>query len=247
MQVSNRSCLLTFCSAAALWLASPSAALSQRADESVDQLFRDLAGYCDRATEVSYRSRILISDDGEKQIYVEGLLRKVVDPGSSLRQADNNGNCHPDSLETLESELVVEQAGEVRRFDLESYGDDTIVIWAPRSFSADGRYLITDVEVSYSGTGGGSYVQLFDLQRGTAVAANWCEAISGEYSSEYLGITAEGEFVAHCTEYGPATEQTEAFNPQTLEMRQIFSVPAQLSSYGTLASELTVRQVQRFE
>jgi hypothetical protein len=46
------------------------------------------------------------------------------------------------------------------------------------------------------------------------------------YSSEYLGITAEGEFVVHCAEYGGEREQNEAFNPQTLEMRQLSSAPA---------------------
>jgi hypothetical protein len=78
-------------------------------------------------------------------------------------------------------------------------------------------------------------------------AATWCDSISGEYSAEYLGITAEGEFVVHCAEYGGEREQTEAFNSQTLEMRQLSSAPAQLSNYGTVASELTVLQVQRFE
>jgi hypothetical protein len=248
MQAFKRLDLLAVCGTAALWLTFPSTALSQNANVPVDQLFEDLAGYCDRATEVSYRSRALVSDSGDRQVYVEGLLRKTVDPRSSLRQSDTDGHCYSDSIETLESKLVVEQSGEARRFDIERYGDDTIIVWTPRSFSADGRYLVTDVDVSYSGTGGGSYIQLFDLQSGAVVtAAAWCDTISGEYSSEYLGITAEGEFVVHCAEYGGEREQIEAFNPQTLEIRQLASVPAQLTNYGSVASELAVLQVQRFE
>jgi hypothetical protein len=85
MQVFKRSGLLTVCGAMALWLTSPSAALSQNTNVPVDQLFEDLTGYCDRATEVSYRSRVLIADKDDRQVYIEGLLRKVVDPRSSLR------------------------------------------------------------------------------------------------------------------------------------------------------------------
>jgi hypothetical protein len=116
----------------------------------------------------------------------------------------------------------------VRRFDLERYEEDTIEVLTPRSFSADGRYVITQVRASYSGAGGGDYVQLFDLQSGAVVASSaWCEAISGEYSAFYLGMTAEDEFVVHCGEYSGERAQSEAFNPQTFEMRQLSSVPAQ--------------------
>jgi hypothetical protein len=247
MQVFKRSGLLNICSAT-LWLTAAGAALGQNTNAPVDQLFRDLAGYCDRATELSYRSHVLTSDDADTQVYVEGLLRKIVDPRSSLRQYDGDDNCYPDSLRMIESELVVEREGEVRRFALERYEEDTIEVLTPRSFSADGRYLITQVRASYSGAGGGDYVQLLDLQSGAIVAPNvWCEAISSEYGADYLGMTAEDEFVVSCTEYGSARAQIEAFNPQTFEMRQLSSVPAQLSGYGSVESELTVLQVQRFE
>jgi hypothetical protein len=246
MQVFKRSGLFNICSVT-LWLTASGAALGQNTNAPVDQLFRDLAGYCNRATELSYRSRVLASDDTDTQVYVEGLLRKIVDPRSSLRQYDGDG-CYPDSLGMLESALVVEREGEVRRFALERYDEDTIEILTPHSFSADGRYLLAEVRASYSGVGGGNYVQLFDLQSGAVVASDvWCEAISSEYGADYLGMTAKDEFVVRCTGYGGERAQIEAFNPQTFEMRQLSSVPAQLSGYGSVESELTVLQVQRFD
>lgn len=66
------------------WLASSTTA--QDRVSSTEQMLTSLGQRCNRATEVSYRSSRIRTPDGVTEVYVEGLLRKIVNPDSSLRQ-----------------------------------------------------------------------------------------------------------------------------------------------------------------
>jgi hypothetical protein len=110
---------------------------SLRAQEtnSTDQLLTELGQRCNRATEVSYRSQRLTDTDTSTEAYVEGLIRKLVNANSPLRQGDTEEFCYPDRRETVHRTLVIETGDDTRRIELDytpDYFSITRALFRPR-------------------------------------------------------------------------------------------------------------------
>ncbi|MEO0759336.1 MAG: hypothetical protein AAFY78_20965 [Cyanobacteria bacterium J06648_16] len=208
------------------------------------QMFEMLGQRCNRATEVSYRSERLVSENGERTVYVEGILRKIVRPNSPVRRSDTTDFCFPDVRETPVQTLVIEQSGETQRINLGPF-DTGYVIYSPRSFSAEGRYLIFDVQVAYIGGDPGAFVGALDLEQGEFVPLT---GICDQYDFEqYAGLFGDTTVAVECISYGDVTSEFQIFNLATGSLQTLSPNPFMVENFGTVASPFEVTKTQVFE
>ncbi|MEO1352834.1 MAG: hypothetical protein AAFW84_29265 [Cyanobacteria bacterium J06635_15] len=226
-------------------LASPLVAQDSAQDSvsSLIQMLESLGQRCNRATEVSYQSERLSTTDGGTEVYVEGLLRKIVAPNSPLRQGDSAEYCYPDVRETVIRELVINNNGETRRITMDAY-DQGYLIYSPRSFSADGRYLVADLQIAYTGGDPGAQITLFDLDNSEVVSTS--EVCQNFDFENYIGFISPTEFAVHCMAYGDMIEGFEVIDVQSGEVRQLSARPTSVTDYGVVEGELEVTKTQIF-
>ena len=212
----------------------------------ISALFDELGDRCNRATETSYRSQVLIAPDGETQVYAAGLLRKRVSPVEAIRQTDS-GYCFSSGRETLNRQIVITERQGDRQITNPPYSSG-YVINQPQSFSADSRYLVVQSQIGYTGGDAGSSVFFVDVLNGN-INKNLevCKSTDEDsYYSSYLGFSAPSEVVVDCN--APAnTGHLEAINLQTGSVRRLASKPANLVNYGTVESEFAVVRRQLFQ
>ncbi len=206
-------------------------------------LLEALGQRCNRATEVSYRSDQLISADGETTVYFEAVLRKIVRPDSTLHRADTDDYCFPDVRETPVRDLVIEHQGEIQRIDTGAY-EYGYILYSPRSFSPDGRYVAIDLQVAFTGGSPGDYVGVFDLEQGDYIPLTAiCEQYEFEQTAGFLDVNTVS---VECIGYGPAESLFEQFDLTTGEIR---TLPDEFGSsrYGSVTRPFEVIQTQSFD
>ncbi|MEL6469760.1 MAG: hypothetical protein AAFQ74_08535 [Cyanobacteria bacterium J06623_4] len=200
---------------------------------------------CDRATEVSYRSNQLTSTPlNGTHVYIDAILRKIVTPGSPLRQSDSPLGCAADARETSRHELVIARAGETRRITLEPY-PDSYLIYHLQSFSPDGNFLVADLQTVYAGGDGGNHVTIFDLRDNTVTVSTPTVCDELDFASFY-GFATETEAIVLCEGYLGSTQRFEAINVQTGTLRRVAGMPP-VMSYGLPVGAPEITKVQRFQ
>ena len=218
-----------------------------------DQLLTDLGRYCDRATEVSYRSQMIESSDGTTRVHIEGMLRKIVDPESSLRERDASDYCYGDVMETLSTEVVID--GQRNTFELlDEPLRDTYLVLNALSLSADDRYLVAEADFVYGGLGHQASVAFFDLEAREIVPSG--EICANEFNTEYDYTSFEGFLsptiaVVFCSIFDltndTQVERYEAVNLTSGTSRVLPSKPDNLQNYGIVVDDMEVMQVQKFK
>jgi hypothetical protein len=222
--------------------------LAQAVDQSlapIRRLSASMFRYCNRTTELSYRSQRLTSPDGVVQVYIEGMLRKTVnDPNRSPNSADY---CYADKAETVSNQLIIETETETYQISGSTY-DAGYIIYHPQAFSADGRYLATVGEIVYDGLSTESFTAIFDLVGRKALRTpNLCLDLD---SSSHVGFTTANEVVVRCDGYSsrpPIEARYEAVSLPLATVRRLSARPSELANYGTLVGELEVIQTQLSE
>lgn len=203
-----------------------------------------LGANCDRATEITYRSQILASPDGNTLVRAEGLLRKKVDPESQLREVDLDNYCYPDTRETVTREIVLQTRDGVRRL-VDSPFTDGYIVYQPLAFSSDSRFLAIDMRVIYTDGDTGNYVLFLDTEDDTLVQMpDLCEGLVFQSN---IGFASTTEAVVLCQGGLQFAERAEVVNLETGEVRSIANTPQDLVGYGSIISTFEVIKVQLFE
>lgn len=224
---------------------------SAQDETPTDRLITDLGRYCNRATEVSYRSQSIVSSDTTKRVHIEGTLRKIIDPESPFRASADY--CWASVTETLSAEVVVD--GQTNTFALlnEPLGDRYFIL-NPISLSSDNRYLATEAHTVHGGLSYQGSVQFFDLERRKTVSSR--EICANEFNTEYDNISYEGFLtpttaVVRCSIFDQTNdtrvERYELVDLTTGTSQVLSSKPDNLQDYSTVVTELEVTQVQEFE
>lgn len=199
---------------------------------------------CDRATEVSYRSNQLTSTPiNGTHVYIDAILRKIVTPGSPLRQSDSSRGCAADVRETSRHELVIAHAGETRRITLDPY-PDSYLIYHLQSFSPDGNFLAADLQTVYAGGDSSNHVTLFDL-RDNSVTVSTPTACDELDRTSFYGFASDAEAIVRCEGYLGSTQRFEAININTGTIRRLAGIPS-VMNYGLPAGAPEVTKVQMF-
>lgn len=207
-------------------------------------MITSLGQQCNRATEVTYRSEQLVSPDGLKSAHVEGMLRKTVDPNSQLRRGDTEEFCYPDRRETVSRQIVIQDESGTRILDDQPY-DDGYVIYRPRSFSSDSRFLAMDIQVAYTGGDPGNYVLFLDSENDSVVETpDLCENLVFQ---NYVGFASETEAVVFCQDYGAPVKRYELVNLLNGSVRRLPDRPDDLTGYGMVVRNFEVTKTQQFE
>ena len=206
-----------------------------------------LASSCTRALEISYRSRSLVSRNGNTQVHFNGFIRRLLNGPAEDYSADY---CFPNKIEMLENDLVMEAQGGVQRID---QGTGTgYVITHPVSFSVGDRYLAANTEI-ISGFHSKIIADFFDLTNGARIQiSNICEGLNETIYDdiEYVGFISATEAVVECQPGGgrqPTPSRFELVNLQTQTSQPLTEQPANAVSYGTIVGELEITKTQIFE
>lgn len=210
-------------------------------------MLNTLGRQCSRTTEVTYRSDQLMAPDGRQVVHFEGLLRKTVEPDSQLRQIDTENLCYSDGRETAVRSLVITNAEGTRELSDSPY-EDGYVIYQPRAFSADSRFLAVDMQAAYIGGNPGSYVLFFDLESNRIVSTS--DVCRGLEFQSYIGFASETEAVVLCQDHGAASVGAERFEVVDLAdggVSAIASRPEDLMGYGSITREFEVTNSQQFD
>ncbi len=213
-----------------------------------------LGRQCSQVTEVTYHSQRLLAPDGKQQVHVEGVLRKTVNPTSQLRQSDTEGFCYPDVRETVTREMVIQNADSTKVLSDRPY-EEGYVIYQPRSFSSDSRFLAVDLQVTYTGGAPGHYVLFMDLENDQVIQTpDICDNLAFE---SYVGFASKTEAVVLCQDYGDpgepssgepsSIERFETVNLLNGSVRQLEGRPDDLAGYGSITREFEVTKAQAFE
>ncbi len=202
-----------------------------------------LSGFCNRATEISYRSHQLISPDGRIRVHAEGLLRKVVNPNSPLRQTDTNRTCYSDARHTLARQLVIETENESYRLVDEPY-EEGYVLYQPQAFSSNSRFLALEMQIAYTSDRPGSYVIFVDAENDRTVRIrNMCGNLGFQ---NYIGFLSDREAVVHCQNSRGTANWFEAVDLSSGQVSQLSSRPDDIAGYGRIAGDFEVVETQLF-
>jgi len=206
-------------------------------------MLNTLSRYCNRATEVSYRSHQLISPDGRIHVHAEGLLRKIVDPSSPLRQTDTNRTCYSDVRHTVARHLVIETESESYRLVDEPYAEG-YVLYQPRAFSANSQFLALEMQIAYTRANPGSYVIFMNTENDETVQIrNMCGNLGFQ---SYAGFLSDREAAVRCRNNRATAEWFEAVDLSSGRVRQLSSRPDAVASYGRVVGEFEVVKTQVF-
>lgn len=206
-------------------------------------MLNTLSRHCNRATEVSYRSHQLISPDGRIHVHAEGLLRKIVDPSSPLRQTDTNRTCYSDMRHTVARHLVIETESESYRLVDEPYAEG-YVLYQPRAFSANSQFLALEMQIAYTHANPGSYVIFMNAENDETVQIrNMCGNLGFQ---SYIGFLSDREAAVHCRNNRATVEWFEAVDLSSGQVRQLSSRPEAAASYGRVVGEFEVVKTQIF-
>lgn len=211
--------------------------------ESAWQMIQTLGNDCARSVTMSYRSQQLASPDRSTQVYAEGTLRKV-------RYQQGDTGCHFGTTETLENALVIERQGQVQKFSDQPY-DGGYIMYQPRSFSPDGRYLAAMIMYAEAGLGADEIPAVFNLAKGERIQTQGlCQGMINStfdfYS--YVGFSSAVEFVLLCHDVHRnqgESERFEAINLESGTVRQLSDKPSNIRDYGTVLGHFEVTQTQR--
>ncbi len=207
-------------------------------------MLNTLGSSCDRTTEVAYRSEVLLSPDGSIVVRAEGLLRKSVDPNSQLRAADTDGYCYPDARETVNRQIVIETKDGIRRLVDSPYSEGYIV-YQPRAFSLDSRFLALDMSIIYTDGDTGSYVLFLDTSDDTIVQIpNLCDGLTFQ---NHIGFTSATEAIVLCQGGLRFSERLEAVDLTGGTVRSLTANPEDAVGYGSIVSAFEVIGVQLSE
>ena len=245
----NYRSFLPFLCITVLKLVSPAVAQDET---PTDRLMSDMGRYCNRATEVSYRSQAIESPDSTRRVRFEGTLRKILHPDSPSRSWETDDFCYGDIMETLSTEVVIDgQSDSFQLLDQPLRG--TYLILNALALSADNRYLAAEADFIYGGLGHQSAVTFFDLETGESISPQ--EICVNEFETEYDHTSFEGFLsptiaVVFCSIFDYRNtvriERYEAVDLTSGASQVLLSKPDNLRSYGTIVSDLEVVQVQEF-
>lgn len=203
-----------------------------------------LGANCDRATEVTYQSQILASPDGNTLVRAEGLLRKRVNADSPLRAVDTDDYCYPDMRETVSRQITLQTSSGIRRLVDDPYNDGYIM-YQPRAFSADSRFLALDMRVAFTEGDTGSYALFLDTSDDTIVdAPNLCEGFALQSN---IGFTSSTEAVVLCQSELRLSQQFESVNLLTGTVRSLTERPENAIGHGNVIRAFEVTKVQLFD
>lgn len=251
--MTNKRLFATIC-ALTLGIATAATGLNRAAIAQAmlpQDMLNALVRRCNRATEVTYRSAQLVSPDGKTRVYAEGLLRKRVAADGQRRQVRTAAGtatvCLPDRRETISRNLVIETEDNTRELTDSPFGEGYI-LYQPRAFTADSRFLAMDMRVAYTDGVPGSYVIFFDMENETVVPAQICD---GMLFQNYIGFASETEAAVLCQDYGLAdgtpVERLEAVSLLDGRVRRLSSQPEGLVGYGSITQGFEVTKTQFFE
>jgi hypothetical protein len=240
--------------AATLAFLSNSAFVAVSADEgsifknlSIETLGR-LNGDCRGVTEVNYRSQRLRSPDGTTSVYFSGVVRRI---GQTSSRPGGFGaiKCTPYRLETPSGELIIEGRNRTRK-SLSSMGFDRrfsgFYLVNPVSFSADGRYLVSRVDVSSNGLDGWTSYAILDRNKNYQPLSLYpCQ--NDEFGGDYQGFINPSEIRFEC--FNGQTRYSEILNLSRQTIRRDFrqtSEENQWRSHGAIAARFEIVRVQQF-
>jgi len=207
-------------------------------------MLNGLGANCDRAAELTYRSQVIASPDGNTLVRAEGLLRKRVNPESTLRAIDTDTYCYPDARETVNRQIILQTASGIRKL-IDTPYEEGYILYQPRAFSADSRFLALDMRVVYTDGSTGSYVLFLDTSNDTLVETpNLCD---GLISQSHIGFTADTEAVVHCQDALGLAERFESIDLLTGSIRPMLAQPEAVAGYGNIVRAFEVLRVQLFE
>lgn len=216
-------------------------------------MLNGLGANCDRTTEITYRSQVLASPDNNILVRAEGLLRKRVHPDSELRSVDTDNYCYPDTRETVSRQIVLQTTSGIRKLVDIPY-EDGYILYQPRAFSADSRFLALDMHIAYTDGNTGSYVLFLDTNNDTVITTpNLCD---GLIFQSHVGFTADteantetdtAEAIVRCQGGLQFTERYESVNLLTGSVRPLTTQPEDAAGYGNIIRSFEVLSVQLFE
>lgn len=200
---------------------------------------------CTRATEVSYRSNQLATqEEGGTRVYINAVLRKIVTPGSALRADDTASQCAADARQTTQQELVIQSPTETRRVTLTPY-NDSYLIYHLQSFSPDGQHLVADLQSVYPGGSGGNNITVFNLSGENVTAIN--PEVCGELeSASFYGFATQADAIVRCEGYLNSSQAFETINVRTGVVRRLSGTPT-VMNYGLADGAPVVTKIQAFQ
>lgn len=211
---------------------------------------------CFKTKEVFYRSQTLKSPISESSVYFDTVLRRI--RGGKVPQG--NGE-----------EVCLEGGGTPRSHLLEATGGTRIVykndpldyfyVLSPKSFSADGRYLVSEYSADYSGDGGIG-IAIFSVDSKYAAVDSeikYCrQSDDSQYPASHItfkGFLSASQFIIEChAVYGAALDGPDLWHEIIdLQKREVKKISSQnltllrnLKSYGAVISESQILKVQIF-
>ena len=199
---------------------------------------------CNRATEVSYRSnRLTTQQTNGTTVHVNAILRKIVTPGSPLRDSDPENGCRADARETSQQELVIQSPTETRLITLTPY-DCSYLTNHLQSFSPNGQYLVADLQSVYAGGDAGNHITIFNL--GDNISATTPEVCTEVEFASFYGFATPTEAIVRCEGYLASSQTYEAVNVRTGNVRRLAGTPS-VMNYGLPAGEPAVTKIQTFQ
>ena len=211
---------------------------------------------CSQAKEVFYRSKTLKSPISESSVYFDIVLRRPF--GNQIIQGDGQEICFG-SVETPISNLM--EVGEATKSVFTSDSTDYYYVFSPKSFSADGRYLINEYYADYSGESGLgiSILTVDSMSEYSDLEINYC-SLSRDYQYTASHVTFKGflsgfQFVVECQDaYADSENESdlwyEAIDLKTKDVRKIpdrnLTLLQNLKSYGVVVSKDEILKIQTF-
>lgn len=225
---------------------------SAQEETPAEQLVSSMGQYCNRTTEVSYRSQRVVSSDETTHVYVEGTLRKLVNPDSLRRNLDTEGYCYGDTSETPTTKVIIQGQDEFEVLD-EPF-DRGYLVLEVRALSPDNRYLATESRVVWSGLSETLSASFIDLEaRDSVRTPDLCtREPSGSFNASYYeGFLSSTTAVVRCSGFNPRAEEErtewyEALDLTTGTSQVLDRRPDNLQSYSTVTSELEITNIQKF-
>ncbi|PZD74717.1 hypothetical protein C1752_00865 [Acaryochloris thomasi RCC1774] len=235
----------------------PVALSSAAIAENIDPIEVVTSGeHCSKSKEVFYRSQELRSPSSEFSVYFNTVLRRT--SGSKVLQGNSRELCFG-GIDTPISDLI-EVEDTTRTVYKRPPGDCHSVI-SPKSFSADGRYLVSEYYANCSGDGE-TGISIFAVDTNYSpidLEIEYCrQSESSQYPASHItfkGFISALQFVVECNAlYGDSGDGPSLWN-ETIDLptrdvrrrlSQELTSPKNLRSYGTVVSEGEIFKVQTF-
>lgn len=213
------------------------------------QTLSKLNGNCQGSTELNYHSQELRSPDGKKSAYFDVVLRRQGQKNSRQLTYDQPIKCESYKLATPKGQIVATNNNIITKKSLSSISFEPnfegIYLINPISFSANSRYLVVRLDVTYEALDAATNYVILDTQSYRPISIYPCE--DSQFGANYKGFISQSEILFECLPGG--TKTLEIINLQTQSIRKAaknYKSGKLDLKHGSLIGQFTIIKRQQF-